>query len=137
MAYSNFYSLWLNFWHKAKSSWQIIWRYRANRWYFLVFLLCVSLLFLQAYGIYTNLSGSWLVLRYKIGFGASLIGKPVEIFYYPIAMLIFFILNFILAMIYSKLSNHRFIYNYIFSSSIVLTIFMSLYLMSVYLVNFK
>ncbi len=137
MAYSNFYSWWLGFLAKTKSSFKVLWHYKPNRWHFLIYLFLLSIISWQAYSIYYNLSGNLLVLRYRIDFGASLIGEAKNIFYYPILSLSFFIFNFILALVASLQNKNRFLYNLIFVGNNVITIFISLYLMSVYLVNFS
>lgn len=137
MAYSNIYSFWLNFLRKTRSSIKSVWRYRPNRWYFLIYLILLIFLSWQAYNIYSNLSGTLLVLRYRIDFGASLVGEPRKIFIYPIISLIIFLFNYIISLLFSASSKNRFIFNLLFVGTNVITIFIILYLMSVYLVNFS
>lgn len=137
MAYSNLYSFWLSFWRKTKISIKSVWHYRPNRWYFLIFLCLFLFLTWQAYNIYSNLSGSLLVLRYRIDFGASLVGEPRKIFIYPIISLLIFLINYIISLFFSGSSKNRFIFNLVFNGTNFITVFMILYLMSVYLVNFS
>ena len=137
MAYSNFYSFWLSLFRSIKSSVKSIWRYRPNRWHFLIFFILFLFLVWQSYNIFTNLSGNLLVLRYRIDFGASLVGDYSRIIIYPLISLSMFVVNYVVAMFFSSSSKNRFIYNLIFTGNNVLVLFMILYLMSVYLVNFS
>ncbi|MDA3803106.1 MAG: hypothetical protein PF488_04440 [Patescibacteria group bacterium] len=137
MAYSNIYSFWLGFIRKTRASIKSVWRYRPNRWYFLLYLALFLFLTWQAYNIYSNLSGSLLVLRYRIDFGASLIGEPRKIFIYPIVSLLILLFNYIISLFFSTSSKNRFIFNLLFIGTNFITVFMILYLMSVYLVNFS
>jgi hypothetical protein len=137
MAYSNFYAVFYDFLRSLRLSWQAVWRYYPNRIYIIVFFALSIISFWQAHYIFSNLSGDLLVFRYRINFGASLIGSPIKIFTYPAASLIVLFSNFIIAMLIRRRPKARFLFHLLFGSTTVFSLFIIIYLYSVFLINFR
>lgn len=137
MIYFNFYATSYEFFSKIKSSLKDIWNYYPNRLYLLFILIFQSLAWFQAVFIKNSLSGDLLVLRYKIDFGANLIGKPSSIIYFPLISLLVFLFNFIFLMFLTKEKRFNFLSQLILSGILIFSVFLCLYLFSVYLVNFR
>lgn len=136
MAYFNFYASVYEFFSNLKTSFKVVWRYLPNRIYLLASLFLQAFAWLQVYFINKNLSGDLLVFRYKIDFGANLIGKPNLIFNYPFYSLFVIILNLFLVLLLRKNKNFYFLSHVLLASALIFSIFLCLYLFSVYLVNF-
>ncbi len=137
MAYSNFYAVFYDFLRSLRLAWRAVWRYYPNRIYIAIFFVLSIISFWQAYYIFSNLSGDFLVFRYQINFGASLIGLPVKIFNYPISSLIVLIVNFIVAMLVYRRPKARFLFHLLFGATTVFSLFVIIYLYSVFLINFR
>lgn len=137
MAYFNFYAGVYEFFSSLKTSMRVFWRYLPNRIYLLLSVFFQALAWLQAFFINKNLSGDLLVLRYKIDFGANLVGKPSLIFLYPLFSLGILLLNSCLALSLRNRKNFHFLSQVLLATVLVFSIILCLYLFSVYLVNFR
>lgn len=137
MAYSNFYARFLDFFGNLRTNVLTLWRYYPSRIYLSAIVFFQALSFWQAFWIKTNLSGDVLVLRYKIDFGANLVGEPSLVFQYPLISLGIFGLNFILAALFSSHRDKKVFMQLFLAGSAVFSCFMSLYLLSVFLINFR
>lgn len=137
MAYFNFYASVYEFFAYLKTSVKVFWRYFPNRVYLYLAAFFQALAWLQVYFINKNLSGDLLVLRYKIEFGANLVGEPNLIFAYPFFSLAVVFLNFFLSLLLRKNKNYHFLSQTLLASAVIFSIILCLYLFSVYLVNFR
>lgn len=137
MAYFSFYASFYEFFARLGLSFKAIWRYFPNRIYLLFILLFQIGGWLQAILINNSLSSELLVLRYKIDFGANLIGEPSLIFIFPLISAGVFVFNFSLLLFWRKKNNFHFLSQLVLSGALVFSFFLSLYLFSVYLINFR
>ncbi len=137
MAYFNFYAGVYEFVSSLRTSMRVFWRYFPNRIYFLLSIFFQILAWLGAFFINKSLSGDLLVFRYKIDFGANLVGKPSLIFIYPLFALIVLLFNSCLALSLSKRGNFHFLSQVLLATVLIFSIILCLYLFSVYLVNFQ
>jgi len=137
MAYSNFYAGFYEHLRRISRTFKWVWAYHPNRYYLLVSLFFQILSFWQAFSIRRNLSGELLVLRYKIDFGANLVGEPHQIFLYPIFSVSVLVLNLFLVMLLSSKSKARVFNQLLLAAATIFEFFMVLYLMSIYLINFR
>lgn len=137
MAYSNFYAKFLDTLKTVGASCSTLWRYYPSRIYLAAAFLFQALSFWQAFWIKANLSSELIVLRYRIDFGASLIGEPSLILNYPLISLGVLILNSILAVSFSSRQDKKIFIHLFLASASAFSFFMSLYLLSVFLINFR
>jgi hypothetical protein len=137
MAYSNFYAKFLDVSKTITSSYLAFWHYRSSRFYLAAAFLFQGLSFWQAFWIKNNLSSELIVLRYKIDFGANLVGEPSLILYYPFISLGVLILNSILAIGFSRRNDKKVFIHLFLGAALSFSFFMSLYLLSVFLINFR
>jgi len=137
MAYFSFYASFYEFFARLGLSFKSIWRYFPNRIYLLFIFIFQIGGWLQAIFINNSLSSELLVLRYKIDFGANLIGGPSLIFIFPLISMAVFVFNFSFLLFLRKKNNFHFLSQLILAGTLVFSLFLSLYLFSVYLINFR
>ncbi len=137
MAYFSFYASLYEFFARIALALKAIWRYRPNRLYLLLILFFQLVSWAQAILIKSSLSSELLVLRYKIDFGANLIAEPSLIYIFPLVALGVFLLNFSFLIFLKKKSNFNFLAQLILGGTLVFSVFLALYLFSVYLINFR
>lgn len=137
MPYFNFYAGVYEFFSHLDLAFKSLWRYLPNRYYLISSLFLQILAWAQAVSIKNSLSGELLVLRYKIDFGANLVGNPNLIFIYPLFSLFVILFNILLVLIFSRHKNFRLFSQLLLGGAISFAVFTSLYLLSVYLVNFR
>lgn len=137
MVYLNVYAGIYEFFNRLLSSWRVFWRYLPNRFYIFTALAFQVLLWWQAYTIKSSLSGELLVLRYKINFGANLVGDPSLIFRYALFALLVVLLNMVLAVAVSRHRNFRLLSHLLMGGALSFSFLTAFYLLTVYLVNFR
>jgi len=137
MPYFNFYAGVYEFFGRFNSALKSLWRHRPNRYYLIVFVILQLSVWAQAFSIKNSLSGELLVLRYKIDFGANLVGDPKMIFIYPLFSLLVILFNILLVLILSRHKNFRLFSQLLLGGALFFSALMTLYLLSVYLVNFR
>jgi len=137
MPYFNFYAGAYEFSGRLRSAWRTLWFYLPNRWYLFIIIFWQFILWFQALSIKSTLSGELLVLRYKIDFGANLVGEPKLILLYPVFALLVFLFNTVLVLIFSRHKNFRLLANILLGGALGFSVLTTLYLLSVYLVNFR
>ena len=137
MPYFNFYAGVYEFFSHLDLAFKSLWRYVPNRYYLIISLVLQLLAWFQAISIKNSLSGELLVLRYKIDFGANLVGNPKLIFIYPFFSLLVILLNILLVLILSRHKNFRLFSQLLLGGGLSFAVLTLLYLLSVYLVNFR
>lgn len=137
MAYSNFYARFYTGMQKIRESVAVVWKFLPSRIYLGVILFLNLVLWFQAIAIFQRLNGDFLILHYNIDFGVDLLGVPQKIFYFPIAALLVFLLNFILVTLFSRHRDAKILFHLFFSGTIIFNIFTSLALFAIYLINFQ
>ena len=137
MPYFNFYAGVYEFFSHLDLAFKSLWRYLPNRYYLIISLVLQILVWIQAFSIKNNLSGELLVLRYKIDFGANLVGNPNLIFIYPLFSLLIILFNILLVLILSRHKNFRLFSQLLLGGALSFSVLTILYLLSVYLVNFR
>lgn len=137
MPYFNFYAGVYEFFGRLKLALRSLWSYLPNRYYLFSVLILQILTWLQAFSIKNSLSGELLVLRYKIDFGANLVGSPNLILMYPLFSLLVILFNILLVLIFSRHKNFRLFSQLLLGGALSFAVLTSLYLLSVYLVNFR
>ncbi|NCN22141.1 hypothetical protein GW758_01615 [Candidatus Falkowbacteria bacterium] len=137
MPYFNFYAGAYEFFGHLDLAFKSLWRYLPNRYYLIISFVLQVLAWIQVFSIKNNLSGELLVLRYKIDFGANLVGNPNLIFIYPLFSLLIILFNILLVLILSRHKNFRLFSQLLLGGALAFTILTILYLLSVYLVNFR
>jgi len=137
MAYFNFYARVYSAFGKIKESLAAIFHFRPSFIYIAAVLLEQLLAWFQAWFIYHNLSGDILVLHYNVDFGIDLVGDPVRIYFFPAISLAIFLLNFIILAIFHKDKNFKILAHYLLGIAALFGLFLSIALLSVYLINFR
>lgn len=137
MAYSNFYGKFLDLSRTISVLSQAFWRYYPNKIYLALALLFQGATWWQALWIKVNLSSELLVFRYKIDFGANLIGESSLILNYPLISLAVLFVNSVIVLILSKHKYKKAFSHSLMSSAVIFSFFMSIYLFSVFLINFR
>ena len=137
MPYFNFYAGVYEFFGRFNSALKLLWRHRPNRYYLVISLILQVLAWAQAFSIKNSLSGELLVLRYKIDFGANLVGNPNLIFIYPLFSLLVILFNILLVLILSRHKNFRLFSQLLLGGALSFAVLTILYLLLVYLVNFR
>lgn len=136
MLYSNLYARLYVARGKASGAIRAVWRLKLARLYFFLSGLFQVLAWLQAIFIFRRVSGDILVLHYNVDFGIDLVGAPARIFYYPLAGLALFLLNFIVAAALSGQKDFRALAKLLLAASVLIGIFLCLVLLSIYFINF-
>ncbi len=137
MAYSNFYVRFYAFRQEIGAALAALWRFVPSRFYLGIAVLFQTLCWLQAIFIYRHLSGELLVLHYNIDFGIDLVGAPRRIFAYPLYAAGIFALNWLMAAALYRRQYFRLFANFLLTAAIAFSLFVSLALMFIYLINFK
>jgi len=137
MFYSSFYARFYNIRQKISLALGAIWHFRPNRAYLIIILFWQIIIWLQAIFIYRNLSGHILVLHYNVDFGVDLVVSPGQIFYYPLLGLLISLLNLIILANLNQGKNKQAFAHLLLAAAALFELFLSLALMSVYLINFR
>jgi hypothetical protein len=137
MTYSSFYARFYTQLIKIKEAFLVIFAYRSGLVYIVLIISWQLILWLEAFLIRRILSGEIVVLHYNIDFGIDLVAPAGNIYFYPCLALLVVFFNFILLMILSRRKDVNVLINYLLGSAWVFHVFLSLVLLSVYLINFR
>ena len=137
MSYSSFYARFYNMRQKIGLAFKLIWRTKVNRLYLFIILFLQLLVWFQAVFIYRNLSGNILVLHYNVDFGVDLVADPSRIFYYPLLGFGVSLANLIILLFLRSERDKQIFAHLLFGTAVLFGVFLSLALMSVYLINFR
>ena len=136
MAYSNFYARFYNIITKIKESFQAIFNIKSSLLYLIFIIFWQLAAWFQAWFIKNNLSGDFLVLHYNVDFGIDLVDSPAKIYLFPLFGLLIFLFNIILLACLHKNKNFKTLNHFLLGSSALFGVFLSIALVSVYLINF-
>lgn len=136
MAYSNFYARFHNILSKIKESFQAIFNIKSSLFYLIFIVFWQLAAWFQAWFIQKNLSGDILVLHYNVDFGIDLVDDPIRIYLYPLLGLVIVLVNIILLACMYKNKNFKTLSHFLLGSAALFSIFLSIVLVSVYLINF-
>lgn len=137
MAYSNFYARFYTVRRQVGSAFAVVWRFYPSRLYFLAVILLQIVAWLQALFIYRHLIGNLLVLHYNVDFGIDLVGDPFQIFIYPLFGLGVFIFNLIIASALNRHKDFKIFTHILLAAAALFSLFLSLALLFIYLINFR
>ena len=137
MAYSNFYAKIYTVLNKIKNAFAAIFRYKSSYFYLGLIVFWQLAAWFQAWFILKNLSGDVLVLHYNVDFGIDLVGNPSQIYSYPWLGIGVFLLNLIILAILHKNKNFKILTHFLLGSAAAFGLFLSIALLSVYLINFR
>lgn len=137
MAYSNLYVKFYSFRQEMRAAFAALWRLSSSRFYLLAIVLLQAVSWFQSIFIYKHLSGDLLVLHYNIDFGIDLVGAPWRIFLYPLYGLGIFVLNWVAAAVLHRRQYFRLFANLLLTAAALFSLFVSLALMFIYLINFR
>lgn len=137
MSYSRFYARFYSIRQKIGFSLGSIWHFYFNRVYLLLLLGWQVLVWLQALLIFRNLSGNILVLHNNVDFGVDLVGSPNRIFLYPLLGLGLSLMNLVVLAVLIKARDAKIFSHLLLGAANLLGLFLSLALMSIYLINFR
>ncbi|MFA6194176.1 MAG: hypothetical protein WC719_00320 [Patescibacteria group bacterium] len=137
MVYSNLYARFYSFCQEIRTAGAALWRFAPSRFYLGLAALFQVVLWLQAVFIYKHLSGELLVLHYNIDFGIDLVGAPWHIFFYPLYALGILALNWIMVAALHRRQYFRLFANILLAAAELFSLFISLALMFIYLINFR
>jgi hypothetical protein len=137
MAYSNLYANFYSWGQRASAALSAVWHFLPSRLYLLGLVLLQAIAWLQAYFIFSNLSGDFLVLHYNVDFGIDLVGPPTRIFLYPLLGLGLAALNIILAASFSRHKDFTILVHSLLATALAFGLFLDLALWFIYLVNFR
>lgn len=137
MAYSNLYARFYANVDKIKASLGAIFRYKPSLIYFALVVFWQLASWFQSWLIHRSLSGDVLVLHYNVNFGIDRVGSPTSIYYYPLLSLAVFLLNFIILAILHKDKNFKILVHFLLSAAALFSLFISIDLLAVYLINFR
>jgi len=136
MSYSNFYARFYNVIGKIKESFQAIFSLKSSLFYSIFIIFWQLAAWFQAWFIKKNLSGDILVLHYNVDFGIDLVDDPIKIYLYPTLGLAVILLNIILLACLHKNKNFKTLSHFLLGSAALFSLFLSIVLVSVYLINF-
>lgn len=105
------------------------------RFYLLLLFVLNIINWFLAYYVNRNVSQNLVVLHYNVNLGVNLIGNVTDIYIIPALGLAFIAINFLLLLnLYRK---GRFLIHLLFSSSVLVNIFLIASTISIYLINFR
>ncbi len=136
MAYSNFYARLHTRGQEIGAAFLAVWSFYPTRVYLPILLFWQILAWLQAWLIFHNLTGDLLVLHYNVDFGVDLVGDPSRIFLYPIFGLVACFVALILSSFFYRQADFKVITHLLLGAAAVFGLFLSLVLMSIFLINF-
>ena len=137
MAYSAFYARFFDFVDRLKEAFAEIFKLRASFFYLAGFILWQIVVCIQVFLVKNNLSGDLVVLHYNVDFGIDLVANPSAIFFYPALSLAVFLINFLILLFFSRNKNLKILIHYLLSAAVLFSAFLSLVLLSIYLINFR
>lgn len=137
MAYLNFYARFYGLIEKIKYAFREVFSYKASFVYLALFALSQVLVWLQAIFIKNNLSGDIVVLHYNINFGIDLVAATSRIYFYPGLAFLVFIINMTILLFLAKHKNLKILVHYLLASAVFFAVWLSLVLLSIYLINFR
>ncbi len=137
MAYSNFYANFYSLGQRALAALSAVWHFFPSRLYLLGLVALQAVAWLQAFFIFRNLSGDFLVLHYNVDFGTDLVGPPVQIFLYPLFGLGISVINIILTAIFNRHKDFSILAHSLLAAALAFGLFLNLALWFIYLVNFR
>lgn len=137
MPYSSFYARLHAGGQKTATALGALFRFYPSRIYSLAAIILQILAWWQAWFIFHNLTGDLLVLHYNVDFGVDLVGDPIRIFLYPLFGLIAWLVALVLSAIFSRRPDFKVIAHLLLGGAAVFGFFLSLSLLSVYLINFS
>lgn len=137
MSYSKLYNQVFSFKERFYNSVSGFWRYRPARQYLLLILVWQIIAWFQARFIFKNLSSDLLVLHYNVEYGTDLVGEPSRIFYYPLGVLVFLLINLGLCLLLYKNKDFKLFANLLLGGLALFSVFLNLALLAIYLVNFR
>lgn len=136
MAYSLIYSRWYAFRQNLAAVLGIFWRYRPNRWYFLISTALQILAWILAFRMFGMLGDDLFVAHYNVDFGIDAIGSPWRVFNIPAAALLVWLFNWLLILVYARNEHFHFLTHATGLTALLVQILNILALFSVYLINF-
>ncbi len=119
---------------QAKSDWQAFWSVFNCRLYFILWLITLAINFFLCYLLVKNLPQENINLHYNIIFGTDLIGAPSQLYFMPLVGLLITLVNQALAITWLK--KFRLLTFINLNTALVINIFISLGLYSIFLINF-
>lgn len=137
MAYSNLYANFYSWGQRASAALAAVWHFPPSRLYLLGLFMLQAIAWLQAYFIFSNLSGDFLVLHYNVDFGTDLVGPPVRVFLYPLLGLVLAFLNIMLAAAFNRHKDFTIMVHSFLATALAFGLLLDLALWFVYLVNFR
>lgn len=137
MAYSNLYASLYSWRQRAVAALSAVWHFLPSRLYLLGLAALQIIAWWQAFFIFHNLSGNFLVLHYNVDFGVDLVGPPTQIFLYPLLGLGISILNIAIAAASNRHKDFPILVHSLLAVAVAFGLFLDLALWFVYLVNFR
>lgn len=137
MAYSNFYAKFYTVLGKIKTALAAVFRFRPSFIYLALVIFWQLVAWFQVWFIAKNLSSDVLVLHYNVDFGVDLVGDPNQIYLYPLLGIGVFLINFIVLAILHKDKNFKILSHFLWGAAVLFGSFLSIALLSVYLINFR
>jgi hypothetical protein len=137
MAYSNFYARFYTVLENIKQSFGAIFRLTSSWVYLGLIIFWQVIVWFQAWFIHRSLTGDIIVLHYNVDFGIDLVASPAEIYLYPLLGLAVVLANLIILAILHKENNFKILVHYLLGAAVIFSTFLSIALLSVYLINFR
>ena len=107
------------------------------RVYGIIVLVLNLLNWLGSFLLYRSLGDELTVLHYNIDFGIDLIGHRGELFINPILGLMLIILNLSLLLFFTRHKHFKFISYLLWNTAALVSLFLLLAVLAVYLINFR
>jgi hypothetical protein len=137
MAYSAFYARFFGLLDNIKDAFAEVFKSRASFIYLALFVFWQALNWTQAFLVRSNLSSDLVVLHYNVYFGIDLVAGPGAVFFYPSLALTVFLINLLILLFLSRHKNLKTLVHYLLAPAVLFAAFLSLVLLSVYLINFR
>ncbi len=137
MAYSAFYARFFDLLDNIKEAFAEVFKFRASFFYLAGFIFWQIAAWTQAFFIKSRLSGDLVVLHYNVDFGIDLVAAPASVFFYPGLALLIFIINLLILLFLNRHKNLKILVHYLLAAAVLFGAFLSLVLLSVYLINFR
>lgn len=136
MLYSDFYAIIHDAGVSARASYLAVFSQRGFLRYLIFFAIFNLFAWIESYLIYRQIKGELLVLHYNVDFGIDLVASPGRILIYPLFSLLILIINLSVAAVFNRQREALVYSGLLLSAAVLFTIFLNLYLVFVYLINF-
>lgn len=127
-----------NFRTETAFFWKKMWTWGFFKVYLLIFVILEAIIsYLAAYIYLGNKGNDLTVLHYNIDFGIDQIGAGSGVFKFPITVLFLFLADLIFLYYFTRSKDFKFLVQLVLGASLVITGFLFLATLGLYIINFR